>query len=610
MRYRTQLLKATITKRILFFLLADGMLSLFSLYLAYLLRFNFAIPEPFWGSFWKLYALLTTLKISSLILFGLYNFTWRFFGLYEAKRLFLAITLAYLGAALLLWLFYDLFTPFPRSAIMIDYLLSLLFLGAIRGFKRLLLESSAAQAPREAILYGLNRHLLSLAPELGYKIVAIVDESRAGSRVAGVPIIPEERALGLPATTLIIAKELPPKELGDLIHRFKASGITQFKRLSLQSEGIEDISIEDLLARRPADLDQKQIASFIKGKRILITGAGGSIGSELVRQAKAYGASQIIAFESSEYNLYRLKEEHPEIVSILGDVTSVEDVDAALKEHRPDLILHAAAYKHVPLGEENPRATVRNNVLGTKVILEQAIAHEIPHLVLISTDKAVNPTNVMGASKRVCELLAQNIPSSKTTISAVRFGNVLGSSGSVIPKFQDQIRSGGPVTITHPEIRRYFMLTSEACQLVLQAASLAKGQEIFILDMGKPVKIVDLAKRMMELMGKEVPILFTGLRPGEKLYEELLIEGAERGTKYESIYIAKADRIDFSWLDRQIDTLLQARNRDEIVKILQSIVKEYRPQNAPPSAASAPSGSPASRSADNQDSTRKSHTTP
>ncbi len=573
-----KLLKPTLAKRALFFLLADALFSLITLFFAYQLRFNFSVPEIFWHGFWTLYTLLFLFKVLFLSIFGLYSFTWRFFGLYEARQLFYAISLAYIGAGLFIVIFYEVFPIIPRSTIIIDYFLNLFFLTIIRALKRIIIESTSKTPVKTAALYGIS-HAKELIDamhkgDLEYKIVTIVDNERKGSSIGGITIVDENRFLQeYTPNTLIVTKELSPKELNRVVEKFK--NVKEFRSFHLTSRQIDTIRIEDLLARKPKDLDQARIRSFVEGKKILITGAGGSIGSELVNQCKKYGAKEIIAVEQSEYNLYNLTETYPDIIPILCDITEKEDFEQIVKTYNPHIILHAAAYKHVPLAEINPHATIKNNILGTKVVLDTAIDNEVPHFVLISTDKAVNPTNVMGASKRVCELYAQNVKPKKTKISAVRFGNVLGSSGSVIPKFKAQILAGEPVTVTHPEIRRYFMLTSEACQLVLQAGSLAKEQEIFILDMGEPVKIVDLAKKMMELMGKEVPIKFIGLRPGEKLYEELLIEGAEKGTKYESIYIAKATKIDREWLNEKIAKLLEAKTKPEILRLLKTLVTEF-----------------------------------
>ncbi len=573
-------LKPTSTKRTLFFLIGDWLLSLFSLYIAYQLRFNFEVPEQYWQGFFKLYLLLALLKTLFFIRFGQYQFTWRFYGLYEAKRLFYAHLLAYLTAALVVILGYHYFVPFPRSVLAIDFVLSLLLLLGFRITRRLYQESWQPTSYKRAAIYGLNsqtKRLIDsyLGGEFEYKPLAVVEPDSNARYISGVPIVDDIKQIPKEAQTLIVAAKLPPKELDRLIEKAKSLGIRDIKLASFTTERLKDIQIEDLLAREPKDLDRSAIGNFVKDKRVLITGAGGSIGSELVRQCEKYGAKEVVAVEMSEYNLYRLCEEHPDVVPKLCNVTDKEDLEAIFAQHRPDIVLHAAAYKHVPLAELNSRATVLNNVLGTKNTIDLAIKYEVPYFVLISTDKAVNPTNVMGATKRVCELYAQNVPSRKTTICAVRFGNVLGSSGSVIPKFKEQILKGGPVTVTHPEITRYFMLTSEACQLVLQAGAIAKGKEIFILDMGEPVKIVDLAKKMMNIYNKEVPIKFIGLRPGEKLYEELLLEGAEERTKYQSIFIAKPTPVDFSLLLEKIQKLILAKDEQSIISYLHAIVPEF-----------------------------------
>ncbi len=292
------------------------------------------------------------------------------------------------------------------------------------------------------------------------------------------------------------------------------------------SKQLKDIGVEDLLARYPKDLDKNAIQNFIKDKIVLITGAGGSIGSEISRQCKVYGAKQLILVDHSEFNLYSILEELQDenIIPIMQSVKDIDILESTFSKYRPQIVIHAAAYKHVPLVEHNILEGITNNIIGTKNTIDLSIKYKVEKFVLISTDKAVRPTNVMGTTKRVCELYAQNVDSKNTEIVAVRFGNVLGSSGSVIPKFKAQIEAGKNITVTHPEITRYFMLIPEACELVLQAASIGKGGEIFILDMGEPIKIVDLAKKMIELSGRsEIGIEFCGLRPGEKLYEELLI---------------------------------------------------------------------------------------
>lgn len=339
---------------------------------------------------------------------------------------------------------------------------------------------------------------------------------------------------------------------------------------------LKDISVEDLLARHPKDLDKTKIENFIKNKIVLITGAGGSIGSEISRQCTNYGAKELILLDHSEFNLYSIAEElvsfNPKLV--MQSVVDKKALDKTFKKYKPDIVIHAAAYKHVPLVESNIDEGIVNNILGTKNSIDCAVKHGVEKFVLISTDKAVRPTNVMGTTKRICELYAQNSNiKDNTEIVSVRFGNVLGSSGSVIPKFKTQIEQGGPISVTHPDITRYFMLIPEACELVLQAASIGKGGEIFILDMGEPIKIVDLAKNMIKLSGRDdIDIEYSGLRPGEKLYEELLINDSDTNTQYDSITVAGSTKYDIDKLNQDIEELI--KSKDKISK-LKEIVPEF-----------------------------------
>ncbi|MCF6172614.1 MAG: polysaccharide biosynthesis protein, partial [Campylobacteraceae bacterium] len=338
---------------------------------------------------------------------------------------------------------------------------------------------------------------------------------------------------------------------------------------------LKNISVEDLLARHPQDLDKKAISSFLQNKIVLVTGAGGSIGSEICRQCMKYGVKKLFALDHSEYNLYEICEElnSKKVTPFMHSVLNKKAFERTMSVCKPDIVIHTAAYKHVPLVEENIEDGIENNVIGTKNCIDLAIKHGVKRVILISTDKAVRPTNVMGATKRICELYAGNVNSYTTEIVAVRFGNVLGSSGSVIPKFKKQIQDGGPITVTHPDITRYFMLIPEACELVLQTGAIAKGGEIFILDMGEPIKITDLAIKMIELSEKtDIDIKFSGLRAGEKLYEELLINDSDKETKYKSIMVAKKTKYDIEKLNRDIEELLNCV--DKIAKIKQ-IVPEF-----------------------------------
>jgi len=338
---------------------------------------------------------------------------------------------------------------------------------------------------------------------------------------------------------------------------------------------LKNISVEDLLARHPKDLDKNKISEFIKDKVVLVTGAGGSIGSEIVRQCIKFKASKLILLDHSEFNLYQIEQEVSgiNIIPVMQSVVNKNDIERTFKQHRPNIVIHAAAYKHVPLVEANISEAINNNIIGTKNIIDIAIQYEVEKVVLISTDKAVRPTNVMGTTKRICELYAQNSKANATDIVAVRFGNVLGSSGSVIPKFKSQIEKNENITVTHPEITRYFMLIHEACELVLQAGAIATGGEIFILDMGEPIKIVDLAQKMIDLSGNStIEIEFCGLRPGEKLYEELLINDSDATTNYESITVAKPTNYDIEKLNRDIENLIKAEDK---IQLLKQIIPEF-----------------------------------
>jgi FlaA1/EpsC-like NDP-sugar epimerase len=449
---------------------------------------------------------------------------------------------------------------------------------------------------KSLIIYGAGKAGNKLEDEFKnseYTVKYFVDDDKIlqGRSIDGIKVVSKTKLKELIGTDnkydlLVIAIPTAPKERIKTIHKRLSPYFKQIKILPtieeiLQEKNyssmLQDISIEDLLARHPKDLDQNAIKKFISDKRVLITGAGGSIGSQISRQCANFGASELILLDHSEFNLYKISEElnsyKPKVV--MQSVVNRELVDETFKKYKPDIVIHAAAYKHVPLVEENITEAVLNNIIGTKNIIDCAIKHRVKKFVLISTDKAVHPTNVMGATKRVCELYAQNINTEENTeIVSVRFGNVLGSSGSVIPKFKSQISSGGPITVTHPDITRYFMLIPEACELVLQAASIGKGGEIFILDMGKPIKIVDLAKKMIELSGRDdIEIEFSGLRPGEKLYEELLISDSEMKTEYESITVADKSEYSIEKLDIDIKELVST---DQKLKKLKDIVPEFK----------------------------------
>ncbi len=588
----TKYLTPTQTKRALFFIFFDALLSLFSFYASYLLRFNFEIPPLFMENFFRVFAVLMALKLGAFFVFSGYKTPWRFFSVQNLVNLVRTHILTYTLFGVLFIVFADVLNPFPRSVIFIDFIFSVFLLGALRISKRIYLESKATKNSLCVIVGATNEGSLIASylksHDSDYYPAAFLedDKHKIGGVIHGFPVVDLE-GLGELAQickidSALIAKTLTPKELTALIDSLSALGIPNIKKINFFEDhtDIKDISIEELLARAPKDLDTKTVARFISGKTLLITGAGGSIGSEISRQCAKFGAQKLILVDNSEYNLYRINEElhGRNIVNCLVNVVDKKRLAKIFETHKPQIVIHAAAFKHVPLAEENIDEVVENNIFGTKNTLELALENNAEKFVLISTDKAVRPTNVMGTTKRVCELIAQNIkqkyPDSQTEIAAVRFGNVIGSSGSVIPKFKEQIAVGGPITVTHPDIERYFMLIDEACSLVLQAAAIAKGSEIFILDMGERVKIVDVAKKMLELTNKQndVKIVFSGLRAGEKLIEELLTDDSAANTEYPSITVAKESKCDFEALQGQ---LWELKNSEDKLGVLKKIVPEF-----------------------------------
>lgn len=581
-------------KRILFFVLVDIFVSYLTLLLSYDLRFSFQVPLEFTTKVLFVFICLITLKIFALALLKIYLVPWRFFGLSEALKILYAQILAY-GIFFIL-AFLGWFGNFPLSVIAIDFVLSAIFIGAIRISKRIYLENSPKNSPKPALIFGANTQSATLIKsalnsEIPYYPIAIIDEDSKleGSYITNCKIYPPSSITQLlqkyKTKSVILTQSYAKPPLEKLFNELKQKGVEEIKIASSLKEDtpLSDISIEDLLSRPPKDLDKEVIENFIRNKVVLITGAGGSIGSEIVRQCVAFGAKRIILVEHSEYNLYAIVEEltqmlnekpHQSFIPVLLSILEKNRLLTLMLEEKPDIVVHSAAYKHVPLCEYNPKSAIENNVLGSKNVIDCAIEVGVPKVVVISTDKAVRPTNVMGATKRIVELYAQNVEAKESEIVAVRFGNVLGSSGSVVPKFKSQIQKGGPITVTHPDITRYFMLIPEACRLVLQASAIAKGGEIFILDMGEPVKIVDLAKNMLKLYGKdeEIAIVFSGLRPGEKLYEELLLGESEGKTQYPSIQVARPTYYAIAKLNQDINELLETQDK---IQKLKEIVVEF-----------------------------------
>ncbi|EAI6142601.1 UDP-N-acetylglucosamine 4,6-dehydratase (configuration-retaining) [Campylobacter upsaliensis] len=581
-------------KRLIFFLSCDIVLIALSIFLAFELRFSGEIPKSFYMGMIKAGILLLVLKVAFLFIFRIYKVAWRFFSLGEARKIFFALALAELVFLMIFYFYPSFFNPFPRSVVGIDFVLSYMFIGTLRISKRMLIDFKPSRLKDElspCIVVGATSkalHLLKGAKEgsLGLFPVAVVDGRKELIGTYCDKFVVKEKGeikkfVDEGVRTAIIALKLEREELKELFEELVGYGISDVKIFSFTNNEARDISIEDLLARKPKDLDNVVVAEFLKDKVVLVSGAGGTIGSELCRQCIKFGAKHLIMLDHGEYNLYQINENlskyKEKITPILLSILDQKALDELLKEMKPDLILHAAAYKHVPLCEQNPHSAVINNILGTQILVDCAKKNGVKKFVMISTDKAVRPTNIMGCSKRVCELYTLGLSSEEFEVACVRFGNVLGSSGSVIPKFKAQIAANEPLSLTHPDIVRYFMLVDEAVQLVLQAGAIAKGGELFVLDMGEPVKIMDLAKKMLLLSNRtDLEIKITGLRKGEKLFEELLIDENDAKTQYESIFVAKNEKVNLSLLKEQIAKLVKSEEAEEIAKILQEIVPEFK----------------------------------
>ena len=582
---------ATKLKRLIFFLTGDVFIFAFSIYAAYLLRFNANIPDIYVQGLFVTAGFLIIFKLFFLWMFKIYKVPWRFFGLNEARKIFLAHVCSAVLFTIIFFIIQDFFNPYPRSVIFIDLLISCLLIGLLRISKRMVLDfSNKPHKGEPCVVIGATSKALHVLRGLkqgylDYYAVGVVDgrSDLVGTYCDGFLVQDKKEIPNLikdyDVKTAIIALALDQDGLQALVDELTGYGIRDMKLFSLiENEPIKDISIEDLLARKPKDLNPEAISNFLKDKKVLVTGAGGSIGSEICKQCLKFGVSELVMVEHSEFNLYKIGEDTKDkrTISKLVNITNLKDFEEVFADFKPEIVIHAAAYKHVPLCELNPRSAVENNILGTKNAVDLSKKYGVKKFVMISSDKAVRPTNIMGTTKRVCELYALNSNEAGVCeIVCVRFGNVLGSSGSVIPKFKAQIAANKPLSVTHPEITRYFMLTSEACQLVLQAASIAEGGELFVLDMGEPIKIVDLAKKMLLLSNKEhLGIEFVGLRTGEKLYEELLINKDDVQTKYESIFVTHSQPYDLTLLNSQINGLLQLED-DEIAPALKKIVPEF-----------------------------------
>lgn len=588
-----------------------------SLLLALALRFEFEVPAAYSRFLPGLLAL--SLGVRSLVhwRFGLFHGLWRYSGSKDLRSLLQAATISSIIFAAG-WAFTSSRT-FPRSVFVLDWAFAILITGGLRFSIRTLREvtlqnaMSDSEAPRKRLLVlgagdageMLMREIVRIYARK-YEPVGFLDDNPAkhGEHIHGVPVLGPIDSVGTCATKLKVDEiilaipSMSGREVRRVVELVRPTGATI--RTVPGVDGLIDgrvtvsqlseVKIEDLLRRESVTLDTKAIADFVRGRVVLVTGAGGSIGSELCRQVRRFGPARLVLVEQAENNLFEIERalwaegSDVPIVPYIADICDSRRLESIFDSERPHVVFHAAAHKHVPMMEANPGEAIKNNVFGTRKVADLAHRFGVEKFVMVSTDKAVNPTSVMGVSKRVAEIYVQSLSQRSTTqFVTVRFGNVLGSTGSVIPIFKEQIAKGGPVTVTHPEMTRYFMTIPEACQLIMQAGAMGKGGEIFVLDMGEPVKIVDLARDLIRLSGfdpeRDIEIKFTGIRPGEKLFEELAVDSeAVDKTKHPKIYVGKFRPYELSLVEAGLERLHLLSDGDDkqaIKDTFKEIVPEY-----------------------------------
>ena len=580
---------------------------------SYFLRFNFEIPPEHLTLMVNYFWLVVLIQAVIFIGFGLYRGTWRFASISDLKRILFSV---FTSMVVICFIFFVIESnhSIPRSVLILDPILLILMMGGSRFFYRALREHELFKIyPKKGepvFILGGGETLVTLLKDLAHSkewtVVGILDDNKLmqGREIQGVRVHGPINSLDKFTTKFKVNHVIISMPTAEHAKRRKA--LEQVTKLGLEAftvpsiddlisgrvsiSEIRPVDVEDLLGRDTVDLDNSGLVELIRGRTVLVSGAGGSIGSELCRQIIKFNPDNLVCFDISEFALYQLEQEldfqglSVKLIYIVGNVRDADRLDKILSYYKPKVVFHAAAYKHVPLMEnDNVSEAFNNNVFGTYVLAKSCKKAKVDKFVLVSTDKAVNPTNVMGATKRLAEMVCKGMQDKRgTRFVIVRFGNVLGSSGSVIPKFREQIKSGGPITVTHPEITRYFMSIPEAAQLVMQAGLMGRGGEIFVLDMGDPIKIVDLAKDMIKLSGlteNEIKIDFCGLRPGEKLYEELLSNDEHTvTTPHEKLRIASARTVDEKWVKSLLKWISTTLNKDEslIKKELKAWVEEYQ----------------------------------
>jgi FlaA1/EpsC-like NDP-sugar epimerase len=578
-------------------------------YFSYLLRFEFSVSPGDLTVFFKTLWFCAGIKLIVYYFFGLYAGLWRYVSVEDLWQILKANTISTVLFVLAVVFSFGL-TGFPRSVFVLDWWLCVGFMAGIRFASRVIQKKiqPSGNRKRKVLVIGAGEAGALIVresrnnPDMCFEAVGFIDDdpSKRGMSVHGIRVlggralIPEmvvrrkveEIVIAIPsASGEVIRGILPFCEVPGV--RVKIiPRLDKFLSGELEIKP-KDVSPEDLLGREAVEIDLEEIRGYLKNKRVLVTGAGGSIGSELCRQIARFGPERIVLFDHNENDVYFLvvefKTKYPSVnfKTVIGDIRDVGLLKSVFSRYKPQVVFHAAAHKHVPLMEENAAATVKNNIIGSRNLIYAANHYRVERFVLISTDKAVNPTSVMGMSKRIVEMILQaKAPRSKTKFMAVRFGNVLGSAGSVVPLFKKQIEQGGPVTVTHPDVERYFMSVGEASSLVLQAGALGQGGEIFVLDMGEPIRIVDIAKNLIGLSGlkldKDISIEFVGLRPGEKLTEDLLLSAErDRLTRHEKIYSARAGHFNHLKLRfevKELERLSRTMSEDKIVQKMKEMI--------------------------------------
>ncbi len=602
-------------------LIIDTIICAFALTLAFLLRFNFAsIPEQDLKNMPIDYVLVLSIRFFSFLFSKTYKGVVRYTGSKDSVRILLVVLL---GSAILLLINFSTrlisgVYYIPHSVIIIDGLCTMFIMICSRlAVKAIYFERKNPDRIRTNVLiYGagesgiITKRTLERDADIKYKVIGFIDDDikKKGRSLEGIFIYAPDKLKELikekQIDTVIISilnisstrkSEIVETCLQQHIKVLSVPPVSKWINGELSLNQLKTIQIESLLERDPIKLDVSLIEQQLQGKVILVTGAAGSIGSELVRQILRFNPKKVILLDNAESPLHEMDMELAEKYNrysfevVMGDVRSTERMHNVFNSFKPQVVYHAAAYKHVPMMENNPSESILTNVMGTKITADLAVEFEVEKFVLISTDKAVNPSNVMGASKRIAEIYTQSL-GKKTGIKFIttRFGNVLGSNGSVIPRFKKQIEQGGPITVTHPEITRYFMTIAEACQLVLEAGCMGVGGEIFLFDMGKQVKIVDLARKMIQLSGltegRDIKIIYTGLRPGEKLYEELLASAENTmPTHHPQILIGKVKQYNFEEINHKIESLIglfNSQNNTNIVSAMKDLVPEFKSNNS------------------------------